>query len=50
MRRSQMNDTTRLAYFDCASGASGEMFLGALVAAGLLEADLRGYERLAHLR
>ena len=41
MRRSQMNDTTRLAYFDCASGASGEMFLGALVAAGLLEADLR---------
>lgn len=31
----------RLAYFDCASGASGEMFLGALVSAGLLEADLR---------
>lgn len=36
-----MSDTPRIAYFDCASGASGEMFLGALVAAGLLEADLR---------
>jgi uncharacterized protein (DUF111 family) len=36
-----MNDAPRLAYFDCASGASGEMLLGALVAAGLLEADLR---------
>ena len=36
-----MNEATRIAYFDCASGASGEMFLGALVAAGLLEADLR---------
>jgi pyridinium-3,5-bisthiocarboxylic acid mononucleotide nickel chelatase len=31
----------RQAYFDCASGASGEMILGALVSAGLLEADLR---------
>ncbi len=31
----------RLVYFDCASGASGEMLLGALVGAGLLEADLR---------
>ena len=31
----------RLVYFDCASGASGEMLLGALVSAGLLEADLR---------
>jgi uncharacterized protein (DUF111 family) len=31
----------RLAYFDCASGASSEMLLGSLVAAGLLEADLR---------
>ncbi len=30
----------RLVYFDCASGASGEMLLGALVSAGLLEADL----------
>ncbi len=35
-----MNEA-KIAYFDCASGASGEMFLGALVAAGLLEADLR---------
>jgi uncharacterized protein (DUF111 family) len=31
----------RLAYFDCASGASGEMMLGSLISAGLLEADLR---------
>jgi uncharacterized protein (DUF111 family) len=31
----------RLAYFDCASGASAEMLMGSLVAAGLLEADLR---------
>jgi uncharacterized protein (DUF111 family) len=31
----------RQAYFDCASGASGEMILGALISAGLLEADLR---------
>lgn len=36
-----MSETGRIAYFDCASGASGEMFLGALVGAGLLEADLR---------
>jgi len=36
-----MNEASRIAYFDCASGASGEMFLGALVGAGLLEADLR---------
>jgi pyridinium-3,5-bisthiocarboxylic acid mononucleotide nickel chelatase len=36
-----MQDVTRQAYFDCASGASGEMILGALVSAGLLEADLR---------
>ena len=36
-----MSQASRIAYFDCASGASGEMFLGALVAAGLLEADLR---------
>jgi uncharacterized protein (DUF111 family) len=36
-----MPNPPRIAYFDCASGASGEMFLGALVAAGLLEADLR---------
>jgi pyridinium-3,5-bisthiocarboxylic acid mononucleotide nickel chelatase len=36
-----MADQDRLAYFDCASGASGEMFLGALLSAGLLEADLR---------
>jgi pyridinium-3,5-bisthiocarboxylic acid mononucleotide nickel chelatase len=31
----------RLAYFDCASGATAEMLLGSLVSAGLLEADLR---------
>ncbi|HEX6140329.1 MAG TPA: nickel insertion protein [Candidatus Limnocylindria bacterium] len=36
-----MMTAARVAYFDCASGASGEMFLGALVSAGLLEADLR---------
>jgi len=36
-----MSDRDGIAYFDCASGASGEMFMGALVAAGLLEADLR---------
>jgi hypothetical protein len=31
----------RLAYIDCASGASAEMLLAAFVSAGLLEADLR---------
>jgi uncharacterized protein (DUF111 family) len=36
-----MRDLSRQAYFDCASGASGEMILGALISAGLLEADLR---------
>lgn len=36
-----MQDDARLAYFDCASGASGEMMLGSLISAGLLEADLR---------
>jgi uncharacterized protein (DUF111 family) len=36
-----MRDEPRMAYFDCASGASGEMILGALISAGLLEADLR---------
>lgn len=36
-----MSATERLAYFDCASGASAEMLLGGLVSAGLLEADLR---------
>ncbi|HEY7463611.1 MAG TPA: nickel insertion protein [Candidatus Limnocylindria bacterium] len=36
-----MQDVARQAYFDCASGASGEMILGGLVSAGLLEADLR---------
>lgn len=36
-----MTERDGIAYFDCASGASGEMFLGALVDAGLLEADLR---------
>jgi uncharacterized protein (DUF111 family) len=36
-----MLDDARFAYFDCASGASGEMMLGSLVSAGLLEADLR---------
>jgi len=32
----------RIAYFDCFSGASGDMLLGALLAAGLSEAALRG--------
>jgi uncharacterized protein (DUF111 family) len=36
-----MPDQARQAYFDCASGASGEMMLGSLISAGLLEADLR---------
>ncbi|HTK92492.1 MAG TPA: nickel pincer cofactor biosynthesis protein LarC [Verrucomicrobiae bacterium] len=38
----------RLAYFDCPSGAAGDMILGALVDAGLPFDDLRaGLERLA---
>ena len=38
----------RLAYFDCPSGAAGDMILGALVDAGLPFEDLRaGLERLA---
>jgi uncharacterized protein (DUF111 family) len=41
MRNPPLRDEARLAYFDCASGASGEMMLGALLSAGLLEADLR---------
>lgn len=36
-----MTTGERLAYLDCASGASGEMLLAAVVSAGLLEADLR---------
>ncbi|TMB52767.1 MAG: LarC family nickel insertion protein, partial [Chloroflexi bacterium] len=36
-----MSPGERLAYFDCATGASAEMLLGSLVSAGLLEADLR---------
>src|SRR5207253_2860168 len=32
---------TRVAYFDCFSGASGDMILGALVDAGLAFEDLR---------
>ena len=36
-----MSPEERLAYFDCATGASAEMLLGSLVSAGLLEADLR---------
>ena len=36
-----MSTGERLAYFDCATGASAEMLLGSLVSAGLLEADLR---------
>jgi len=41
MRSAPDMTNQRLVYFDCASGASGEMLLGALVSAGLLEADLR---------
>ena len=36
-----MSPEERLAYFDCATGASAEMLLGSLVSAGLLESDLR---------
>ncbi|HET6379983.1 MAG TPA: nickel insertion protein [candidate division Zixibacteria bacterium] len=36
-----MEQHERLAYIDCASGASAQMFLGALISAGFLEADLR---------
>jgi uncharacterized protein (DUF111 family) len=36
-----MATSERMAYLDCASGASGEMLLAALISAGLLEADLR---------
>src|SRR5207247_6194583 len=38
----------KLAYFDCASGASGDMILGALVDAGVALDALRG--ELAKLR
>lgn len=43
-----MTGEERLAYFDCASGASAEMLMGSLVSAGLLEADLR--DQLAPLQ
>lgn len=43
-----MSERDGIAYIDCASGASAEMFLGALLDAGLLEADLR--DVLAPLR
>ena len=43
-----MTGEERLAYFDCASGASAEMLIGSLVSAGLLEADLR--DQLAPLQ
>lgn len=36
-----MTGEERLAYVDCASGASAEMLLASLISAGLLEADLR---------
>ena len=48
---------SRLAYFDCASGASGDMLLGALVdlglsidvlAAELAKLPLAGYRLAAH--
>lgn len=40
-----MPTTVRQAYFDCASGASGEMILGALISAGLLEPTCATWSR-----
>ena len=42
----------RILYFDCVAGASGDMILAALLAAGLDEAALRAPRRapLARLR
>ena len=39
----------RLAYFDCASGAAGDMILGALVDAGVRFEELQGELRKLHL-
>ncbi len=40
---------TRIAYFDCLAGASGDMILGALLDAGVPEADLRRELEALHL-
>src|SRR5512139_1382588 len=40
---------TRIAYFDCLAGASGDMILGALLDAGASEADLRRELQALHL-